>query len=240
MVKFFNRILNFIFPPNCPICGELVESHGSLCAKCWGEFNWISNPKCFKCGYPFPADLDLGPTPMCPHCASGECELDFIRSACVYNDVSKNIMLPFKHASALKYQTLMSRAMINSLRDLNLDVDIVIPVPLAYKRLFKRGYNQATLLARPIAKHFNAVLDVDSITRKYRPDMGHKTSKQRRENVRGVFKIKNIDALRGKRVLLVDDVMTSGATFYELNRILRKAGVSAVYAVSFCRVVHAI
>ena len=240
MVKLFNQILNFIYPPICPICGEPVESHGTICASCWSKFNWISNPKCCKCGYPFPADLDLGPNPMCPHCAAGECELDLIRSACVYDDVSKNIMLPFKHASQLKYQTLMSRAMINCIRDLNLDVDVVIPVPLAYKRLFKRGYNQASLLAHPIAKYFNVVLDTDSISRKYRPDMGHKTSKQRRENVRGVFQIKNASNLKGKKVLLVDDVMTSGATFYELNRVLRKAGVSAVYAVSFCRVVHAI
>ena len=240
MVKFFSHILNFIFPPACPICGERVASHGNLCANCWARFNWISNPKCYKCGYPFPADLDLGSTPMCPHCAAGECDLDFIRSACVYDDVSKDIMLPFKHASVLKYQTMMSRAMINCLRDLNLDVDVVLPVPLAPQRLFKRGYNQATLLAYPIAKYFNADVDVDSIKRKYRPDMGHKTAKQRRENVRGVFHVVNKDKIRGKKILLVDDVMTSGATFYELNRILRNAGVSAVYAVSFCRVVHAI
>ena len=240
MVKLFNQFLNFIFPPTCPVCGEVVESHGTLCAKCWAGFNWISNPKCFKCGYPFPADLDLGPNPMCPHCAAGECDLDYIRSACVYDDVSKNIMLPFKHASKLKYQTIMSRAMINALRDLDLDIDIVMPVPLAWRRLFKRGYNQATLLARPIAKHFNARLDLDALLRKYKPDMGHKNAKQRRENVRGVFKVINPDKIRGKKILLVDDVMTSGATFYELNRILRKAGVSAVYAVSFCRVVHAI
>ena len=240
MVKFFNQILDFIYPPLCPICGTPVESHGTLCAKCWTGFNWISNPKCIKCGYPFPANLDLGPAPMCPHCAAGECELDFIRSACVYDDFSKNVMLPFKHASNLKYQKLMSRAMINSLRDLNIEVDVVIPVPLANRRLFERGYNQATLLAHPIAKYFNAGLDVDSLSRKYKPDMGHKTSKQRRENVRGVFHIKDKDKLRGKRVLLVDDVMTSGATFYELNRVLRRAGASKVYAVSFCRVVHAI
>lgn len=240
MVKFFHKVLDFVYPPVCPVCGDLVESHGNLCAKCWARFDWIANPKCFICGYPFPADLDLGDKPMCPHCAAGECELDFIRSACVYNDVSKNIMLPFKHASCLKYQTLMSRSMINCLQGLNLDVDIVLPVPLANRRLFKRGYNQAALLARPIAKYFNARLDADSVCRKYRPDMGHKTSKQRRENVRGVFKIKNVDNFKGKKILLIDDVMTTGATFYELNRILRNADVSAVYAVSFCRVVHAI
>ena len=240
MVKAFKRFIDFIFPPLCPVCKATVDAHGALCAKCWKSFNWISNPKCFKCGYPFPADLDLGPTPMCPHCAAGECDLDFIRSACVYDDVSKNIMLPFKHASQLQYQALMSRAMINALRDLNLDIEVVIPVPLAWKRLFKRGYNQACVLARPIAKYYNANLDVDSVTRKYKPDMGHKTSKQRRENVRGVFKVINKNAIKGKKILLVDDVMTSGATFYELNRILRNAGGSAVYAVSFCRVVHAI
>lgn len=240
MVSFLNNFLDFLYPPTCPICGDLVESHGALCAKCWANFNWISNPKCYKCGYPFPANIDLGDKPMCPHCASGECDLDFIRSACVYDDVSKNIMLPFKHASALKYQTIMSRAMINALRDLDLDVDIVMPVPLAWKRLFKRGYNQAALLARPIAKHFNAYMDVDSVSRKYRADMGHKTAKQRRENVHGVFAVKNKNAIRGKKILLVDDVMTSGATFYELNRVLRRAGAEKVYAVSFCRVVHAI
>ena len=229
-----------MYPPVCPVCGDLVDVHGNLCASCWARFNWISNPKCFKCGYPFPADLDLGPKPLCPHCASGECDLDFIRSACVYDDVSKNIMLPFKHASNLKYQTLMSNAMINCLRDLNLEVDVVLPVPLAYKRLFKRGYNQATLLARPIAKHFNAFLDVDSVSRKYRHDMGHKNAKQRRENVRGVFKVIDKNKIKNKKILIVDDVMTSGATFYELNRVLRKAGASIVYAVSFCRVVHAI
>ena len=107
-------------------------------------------------------------------------------------------------------------------------------------RLFKRGYNQATLLAQPIAKYFNAILDVDSVSRKYRPDMGHKTSKQRKENIRGVFSVIDKNKIIGKKILLVDDVMTSGATFYELNRVLHKAGASTVYAVSFCRVVHAI
>ena len=240
MVNLVKKFLDFLFPPICDICGERVQSHGALCAKCWSSFNWISNPKCSKCGYPFPADLDLGPCPLCPHCAAGDCELDFIRSACVYDDFSKNIMLPFKHASQLKYQTIMSRAMINALRDMDFSVDVVIPVPLAWKRLFKRGYNQAAVLARPIAKHFNADLDFDSIHRKYKSDMGHKTAKQRRQNVHGVFKVIDKNKIIGKKILLVDDVMTSGATFYELNRVLRKAGAANVYAVSFCRVVRAI
>ena len=234
------NILDFLFPPSCPICKESVSEYGTLCPTCWAGFNWIGDPKCCKCGYPFPADLDLGPAPMCPVCAADNCELDWIRSACVYDDFSRGIMLPFKHAGKLHYQKIMSRAMIGTLRELNDSVDIVLPVPLAYFRLWKRGYNQSTLLARPIAKHLGARLDLSCVTRKYRPDMGHKNAKQRTENIRGVFNIVNPDKIKGKTILLVDDVMTTGATFSELNRVLKHAGARAVYGIVFCRVVRAI
>jgi ComF family protein len=171
-------------------------------------------------------------------------------------------MLPFKHAGAIRYQKIMSRAMLAALRELKgkrtegqkdigvgscssvrlpiCPFDLVMPVPLAYQRLWKRGYNQAALLARPIAAHFNVPMDTDSVRRKYRADMGHKNAKQRAENIRGVFKVSNPSAIRGKTILLVDDVMTTGATFKELRRVLKRAGAGAVYGVTFCRVVRAI
>ncbi len=211
-----------------------------LCGQCWGKFNWIGNPKCHVCGYPFPANIDLGDAPMCPVCASGNNELDWLRSACVYDDVSKNIMLPFKHAAALRYAPVMSRAMIATIRELPTPPDIVMPVPLAYRRLWFRGYNQATLLARPIAKSLGVKIDTASVTRKYRKDMGHLSSAAREKNIRGVFTVKNPADVRGKNILLVDDVMTSGATFRELRRVLERAGANAVYGVTFCRVVRAI
>ena len=149
-------------------------------------------------------------------------------------------MLPFKHAGRVQYAHFMSRAMMWALRDIDVDVDIVMPVPLANRRLFKRGYNQATLLARPIAKVLNVKLDLDSVKRIYRPDMGHKNARERAENIHGVFSVVNLEKVRGKRILLVDDVMTTGATFSELRRVLMRAGASAVYGVTFCRVVRAI
>lgn len=236
----FSKLLDFIFPPSCPICSASVSENGMLCHQCWGKFHWISDPKCSVCGYPFPANLDLGARPMCPVCAAGKNEVDWMRSACVYDKFSKNVMLPFKHAGQVKFCKVMSRAMIFALREMNTRPDIVMPVPLANRRLFKRGYNQATLLARPIAKHFKARLDVDSIWREYREDMGNKTAKQRAANVRGVFHIMRPERIKGRTILLVDDVMTSGATFAELRRILKKAGAAAVYGISFCRVVRAI
>ena len=240
MVKFFKNILGFLFPPVCPLCDTPVSTHGELCAECWTAINWIDNPKCAKCGYPFPADLDLGGTPLCPVCAAGKSELDWIRSACVYDDASKQAMLPFKHGGKIQYACFMSRAMMWALRDVEIDADIIMPVPLATRRLFKRGYNQATLLARPIARATGIKIDHDSVRRKYRDDMGHKTARERAENIRGVFSIVRPNKIRGKKILLVDDVMTSGATFSELKRVLIRAGAAAVYGVTFCRVVRAI
>jgi ComF family protein len=238
-VKFLSRIIDFIFPPKCPVCGESTSNDGLLCAACWGNFNWISDPKCAVCGYPFPANIDLGPRPLCPHCAAGLNELDWMRCACVYDEASKNVMLPFKHANALRYKKLMSNAMIACLFGAP-EFDLILPVPISDKRLCHRGYNQAALLAQPISKKFNKPIDYDSVMRKYRPDMGHKTAKQRAENIKGVFKVAAQQNIRDKTILLVDDVMTTGATFTELRKVLKRAGAVAVYGVAFCRVVRVI
>ncbi|MBQ7055802.1 MAG: ComF family protein [Alphaproteobacteria bacterium] len=240
MVKYLRNITDFLFPPACPLCDMPVSVHGQLCPDCWGKFNWISDPKCIKCGYPFPANLDLGNTPLCPVCAAGKCELDWIRSACVYDNASRNAVLPFKHADKIKYAKFMAHAMIAALNDINIDADLVMPVPLARQRLFHRGYNQATLLAQPIARAFNLKMDLNSVNRKYRPDMGHKNARERAQNIHGVFSVKNKNKITGKKILLVDDVMTTGATFSELRKVLLRAGATAVYGITFCRVVRAI
>ncbi len=247
-VSGISRVLNsiarqsveFLFPASCPLCGARVSTDGELCGDCWSEFNWIGNPKCCRCGYPFPANLDLGAHPLCPRCASGECPLDLIRAACTYDDVSRSAVLPFKHAGRILNANFMSRAMIWAMRDTSVRPDVVMPVPLAWRRLFHRGYNQAALLARPIARAYGVPMDLTSVRRRYRPDMGHKNAVQRAENIRGVFRVINPGAIRGRRILLVDDVMTTGATFSELYRVLMNAGASSVYGVVFCRVARAI
>lgn len=237
--RFFNAFIEFLYPPACPICGAGVETHGELCGDCWGCFDWIDGPHCACCGYPFPDDYEASPGALCPVCASGKNELEYARAACIYDDMSRSVMLPFKHGGRIKYARFMSRAMIWALRDVDIAPDLVMPVPLANRRLFHRGYNQATLLAREIARVYGAPIDFDSVRRKYRPNMGHKTHAQRFEHIRGVFNVAHAERIRGKKILLVDDVMTSGATFAELSRVLRRAGATEIYGVVFCRVVRA-
>lgn len=236
--KTFARLIDFLYPPSCPLCQTAVSLHGELCADCWTAFNWIDGPHCAQCGYPFPTNLDLSPNAKCPVCASGGCELDLVRSACVYDDASRAAMLPFKHCGRTAYARFMSRGCIWALRDVDIAPDIVMPVPLAYRRLVHRTYNQATLLARSIARAYGARLDVDSVRRAYRPDMGHKNARQRAENIHGVFRVVRPNRICGKRILIVDDVMTTGATFAELGRALVRAGAVAVYGVSFCRAIR--
>lgn len=232
-----SRIVEFLFPPACPICGAPVETHGELCGDCWSCFNWIDGAHCACCGYPFPDGYESDSGAMCPVCAAGKNELKYVRAACIYDDMSRSVMLPFKHGGRIKFARFMSRAMIWAMRDIDIRPDIVMPVPLANRRLFQRGYNQATLLAREIARVYGAPIDFDSVHRKYRPNMGHKTRAQRHEHIRGVFSVACPDKIRGKKILLVDDVMTSGATFDELSRVLRRAGAAEIYGVVFCRVV---
>lgn len=238
--KIINSIVNFLFPPVCPLCGESVSTHGELCDDCWTAFNWIDDNHCVCCGYPLEYSMEIVSGTMCATCAAGKNELDLIRSACVYDDASRGAILPFKHGGKISYSTFMSRAMIWALRDANISPDVVMPVPLARRRIFTRGYNQAALLAKPIARAYGATIDYDTVHRKYRPDMGHKNARQRAENIRGVFSVKNPNKIRGRNILLVDDVMTSGATFREMRRVLMRAGAAHVYGVTFCRVARTV
>lgn len=235
----FSSVIEFLFPAACPLCGDAVELHGELCAQCWTSFAWIDDAKCVKCGFPFASDMEPGSNALCPVCAAGECEMDLIRSACEYDAVSRGAMLPFKHGGRIKHARFMSRAMIWAMRDTDVMPDVIMPVPLARRRLFHRGYNQASLLARPIARAYGVPVDYDSVRRKYREDMGHKTARQRAENIRGVFTVVNPKRIKGRHILVVDDVMTSGATFSEMRRVLMRAGAAAVYGLTFCRVVRA-
>jgi len=238
-LSIISKIVEFVFPPCCPICGASVETHGELCGDCWSCFDWIDGPHCARCGYPFPDDYEASAGALCPVCAAGKNDLEYVRAACIYDDMSRSVMLPFKHGGRIKFARFMSRAMIWALRDIDIKPDLVMPVPLASRRLFQRGYNQATLLAREIARVYGAPIDFDSVHRKYRPNMGHKTHAQRQEHIRGVFNVMKPERIRGKKILLVDDVMTSGATFDELARVLRSAGADEIYGVVFCRVVRA-
>jgi ComF family protein len=232
------------------MCGDDVMRAGSLCGGCWGRITWIAGCVCQKCGYPFPADV--GRVERCPRCIAekGKKGLYKIRSACVYDDGSKKIVLPFKHSGKVRNGKTMANAMIRAVNDISPlrpdssspvspsagnDIDLVIPVPLSYWRLFSRGYNQASILAKPIARKLGAEFKSGLVARANRGNQGHKSVFERRRNISGVFRVKG--DVNGRNILIVDDVITTGATLNELARMLLAAGAIRVSAVSFARAV---
>jgi len=122
------------------------------------------------------------------------------------------------------------------MRDIK-DVDIVVPVPLAWRRMVLRGYNQAALIGRIIARRQKLGYEGNLIAREWRPDQGHKSPRERRKNIVGVFRLRRQETIREKHILIVDDVVTTGATIDELAKVLLRGGAKKVSAVAFARAV---
>ncbi len=222
------------------VCGSEIKEHGRVCNNCFSKISWISKPYCSKCGYPFPAKIDIKENTMCPNCLAGSLKnLDWVRAVCVYDYASKQIILPLKHAGKLGLSEVFSKSIIRLLKEYNGKIDLIIPMPLSNRRLFQRGYNQAVLIAKPVAKELHIPIDFDSVERIHKDSMGHLSFIERHKNIKGVFHInpKNFPKIKGKTVLLVDDVMTSGASLLELATILKKAGAKKVIAVVIARVI---
>ena len=240
--NFFNKLVNYIFPAQCIICKNIIENNDGICFECLKEIEFISEPRCAYCGFPFeimyPNEKTKSKYFVCPKCLEKKPKFDKSLSVVRYNDASKKIILPFKHADRTNYAKIMGKMMASTLSPFKEKFDIIMPVPLHLKRMVKRKYNQSALLANVIAKILKKPVVYNSLVRtKFKESQGHLSLKDRKLNVKEAFKIKNPLKVKGKNVLLVDDVLTTGATLNECAKILKKAGAKKVIAITFARVV---
>ena len=242
MVNFLKFILNFIFPPHCLVCNKNLFSNDGLCNDCLEQLQFITKPFCNCCGYPFDLqEYEVLNTFLCSKCLKKHYKFDKARSVVCYNDMSKNIILPFKHADKTRYKNFIANLLIKTGTELLKDTDIIIPVPIHFTRLLKRKYNQATLIGNVISKNTAITIYYDVLFRiKKTKSQGHLTVKQRQKNVLNAFTVKNSDKIKGKNILLIDDVFTSGATLNECAKVLKKVGVKKIYILTFARVVHTV
>ena len=235
--RVFSWFIRLILPPVCPICEAVVDEPHMLCPACFGKLNFITKPYCNKCGRPF--EFDVKGDMTCAACLKNNPPYHVARSVFVYDDGSKKLILPFKHADRTDLTHLLSVFLLQNYKELITNADIIIPVPLYITRLLKRRYNQAALLAKRLAKETKTQYEPMVLYRKRSTaSQGHMNAKKRAQNVKGAFAVRHADAIVGKKILLIDDVMTTGATACECSKVLLKAGAHQVDVLTVARVTH--
>jgi ComF family protein len=234
-----NRVLDVVLPPRCLKCGTTVDAVGALCADCWPAIAFLASPQCAACGLPF--EFDLGPDALCGACAGERPAFERARAAFRYDEGSKDLILRFKHADRTDSSPAFARWMARAGAALLTDADLIAPVPLHWLRLFMRRYNQAALLASALGDLAGKPAVNDLLLRRRRtPSQGGLGALARRRNVAGAFAVdsRRRMLLQDKRVLLVDDVLTTGATVSACASVLLRAGAGAVDVLTLARVVR--
>lgn len=239
---FFLNFINFIFPPQCIICKSILNNDDGICPECLNNINFITDPKCAYCGYPFEFQFNNRFSPrilICSRCLHNKPRFDKALSVLHYNDASKKIILPFKHGDKTHYSKIMAKMMSNSFSYFPHKIDFIIPVPIHLKRMLKRKYNQSALLANHLS-HFSNIPVLHNVLFRshFKQSQGHLSFEDRKANVFGAFLVKNPSLIKGKNLLIVDDVMTTGATLNECASVLKNAGARRVYVLTFARVVR--
>lgn len=230
--------LDALLPPRCAACGEAVDQPRTLCLGCWSALVFITRPWCAVCGDPF----ETAPPgePVCGDCLASPPPWSRGRSALRYDDASRPLVLGFKHGDRLHLAPLLAGWMRSAGAELLDGCEVIVPVPLHRWRLLARRYNQAAVLAHFLGRGAGIVVSDRALVRARRtPSQGQLTKSQRARNVQGAFRVapSRRAEIAGRRVLLVDDVLTSGATAGACCRVLLRAGAASVDLLTLARVV---
>jgi competence protein ComFC len=228
---------DLLLPPTCAVCGCLLDSSGTVvCPECFCGFEPLSGPGCSRCGQPYPG---AGP---CPDCRDEEGHLEKIRSVYAYGGPLQEAVLRLK----LDKKTLLAPFFADRIARADLDgvdlrnQDFLVPVPLHKNRQAGRGFNQSQLIARRLSRLLDVPLASFHLhrTRPTPSQFQMATRKQRRENVKNAFAVGSRHPFDGKKLCLVDDVVTTGATLQECARALASAGAGRIVAVTLARTVR--
>lgn len=231
--------IDVLLPPRCLACESPVDRPGLLCASCFPRYRFITAPMCARCGIPFAHPGEAGPGGICAACTARPPLFGRARAVWRYDEASRGIILPLKHADRTDLAPALGRLMAVAGHALLEGADLVVPVPLHRWRLIARRYNQAALLAREIGR-ITGVAVVPDLLRRVRatPSLGELGAAEREAVLEGTIAVapRHRARVAGRRVVLVDDVLTSGATANECARVLIGAGAASVDVLAVARV----
>ncbi|WBO24637.1 ComF family protein [Sphingomonas abietis] len=230
--------LDVILPPRCPGCGLIVDGDHRFCVDCWQKLEFLGSPACMRCAVPLPHDL--GVDAMCGACHADPPAFDRAAAAVAYGEVARTVALRLKYGGRPGVARMMAKQMARLVGEVPPDT-LVVPVPLHRWRLWSRGYNQALLIARGVADRAGLECAPDLLIRaRATPVLRGLGRKDRAKAVAGVFamSIAGKRAVKGRAVLLVDDVYTSGATAGACAKVLRRAGAAEIRLLCWARVLR--
>lgn len=229
-------LLDLLYPPRCPACQADVAAEGYFCADCFAKLRMITDPMCACCGIPFAVTIEQGAS--CPDCLATPPNFTKARAVMVYDQISAPLISNLKFRDQWSGLPRHSSMMAASGRDLLAGADAILPVPLHWRRLVRRAFNQSALLAYSISAQTRIPCDTTILYRaRYtRPQM-RLTRKLRARNVRRAFAVRpnRHAAIAGKTFLLIDDVITTGATVNACARALLTAGAKEVRVLALAR-----
>ena len=241
-MRFLSRLIDIIYPPRCHICGRFLSADEDrppshhLCNNCLADLTPITHPICTVCGFPFPASK--GQDHLCENCLRKQPWYDFLRSPYLYSGPLMEAIQRFKYNSGTQLTSSLSalfssfaREWIPNPRDF-----LTIPVPLHRRRLRERGFNQSLLLAKALSSSLGTQLDYLSfMRRRYTRAQTGLGKEERRKNVKDAFSVIYPNLIEGKKIILVDDVFTTGYTLNECAKALKKSGAIAVICLTLAR-----
>ena len=223
-----NRFLNILFPESCPLCQRPSTKHKTapICPDCWDAVRPYNGAICKRCGAPLVSEASLA----CGECLKDEPAFTHARCFGLHDGALKKAINLFKFHGIKR----LSKPLSEKIFHMELPgADMVLPVPLYKKRLRERGFNQSALLGKYVAKRLGVPLNLSSLVRNRdtRPQVGL-SAKERKKNIRNAFEIREQGVIKGRRVLLIDDVFTTGATARECSKVLNKAGAQEVFVIT--------
>ena len=236
----WRRALNVALPPLCLSCREPVGD-GGLCATCWSKLSLIAPPYCERLGIPFA--YDPGPGVLSMEAIADPPAYQRARAAVRYDEIARTLVHALKYGDRLDLAPVMGRWMARAGRELLRDADALVPVPLHWRRLWMRRFNQSSLLAKAIASESGVAVAEAALKRvKATAQQVGLTQAERALNVQGAFKVpaERKAEVADRRLILIDDVLTSGATSDACARALLRAGARSVDVLVFARVVDAV
>lgn len=231
-------LVDVVLPPSCPVCRVLTGQPHALCTTCWGKVRFMEEPWCERLGTPLP--YDLGPGALSAEAVAHPPLFHRARAAAIYDDTTAGLVHAFKYGDRLDLAPLLAAWMRRAGRDLLAEADVLVPVPLHRVRLLRRRFNQAAVLCRALSRDTGLPHDPGLLVRHRQTRQQVGLSREARmENVRGAFRVppRAKARLMGRKILLVDDVATTGSTLEAATRALLSGGAERVDVLTFARVV---